>query len=415
MRTFFLFLYLFSSLLTSASDQDDLNQIQSLIATDVSEAKDLALSLRERTMSNSNEEVLFRVNYLLGYIYKEEGDFGKSIIYYLEAIRYAENSGKEKFYTDLASLYNRCGIIFRQFNSFDLAHEYYEKSTEYSLIIGDTVSYIRTQYNVSSLLRDQRKFTSAIQTLEEIQNLTSVEDKKYFEILNRMSMTFFELGNLELSSLYSKKLLNECSNYLKLIGYSNHILAKIELQKGNYRKADEYLNLALEVLNKIENQQTDKKSQFEVLIDLGIASYKSGDIISSMKYYENAEKLIPEVTQQVEFFEVYKNMANLYYELKNFHEAKKYEDLYSEKLNAYLKLQQEIQETDKRFNMDLITKRYFDEVEKQERIASILFYSKLISGTLLMLLLFSVGFNWYQKVRLRRSILRDLVDLKIID
>ena len=64
--------------------------------------------------------------------------------------------------------------------------------------------------------------------------------------------------------------------------------------------------------------------------------------------------------------------------------------------------------------MDLITKRYFDEVAKQEQVASILMYSKLISGTLLFLLLFSLWYNWYQKARLRKSIAQELIDLKMI-
>lgn len=414
MRKFLLFYFLLSSLLSLATYQDDFNRVRGLIPTDISKAKELALSLRERTINDSDEDALFRINYLLGYIYKEEGDFGKSIIYYLEAIRYAENSGRKEFHSDLASLYNRCGIIFRQFKSFELSEEYYQKSTEYSLRTADTASYIRTQYNVSSLLRDQGKHSLAIKTLEEILSLTTVENKKYFEILNRLSMTYYDLGNFELSSHYSKKLLNECLNNLKLIGYSNHILAKIEIEKGNYQYAQEYLDRALTVLRGSEETKTEKKSIFEVLVDLGTTSHKSGDLFTAISYYNKAEKLIPEVTQQVDFFHVYKNIANVHFEQSDYLEAKKYEDLYSMSLNNYLSMQEEIRNSDKRYNMDLITKRYFDEVAKQERIASILFYSKLISGSLLALLLMTIGYNWYQKVRLRKSIIQELVDLKVI-
>ncbi|MEQ9302736.1 MAG: hypothetical protein RJQ14_02380 [Marinoscillum sp.] len=112
---------------------------------------------------------------------------------------------------------------------------------------------------------------------------------------------------------------------------------------------------------------------------------------------------------------MYKLLANCYFEKNLYAESKKYEDLYSESLNNFLKTQEDIQETDRRYNMDLITKRYFDEVAKQEKIATILFYSKLISGTLLALLLFTIGFNWYQKVKLRKNLVRDLMALKMID
>ncbi|WP_421762622.1 tetratricopeptide repeat protein [Ekhidna sp.] len=414
MRKFLLFFFLLSSLISLASYQDDFDQVRNLISSDIAKAKELALSLRERTINDSNEDALFRINYLLGYIYKEEGDFGKSIIYYLEAIRYAENSGKKEYQSDLASLYNRCGIIFRQFKSFELAEEYYEKSTQHSLITGDTTSFIRTQYNISSLLRDQGKHSSAIEKLEEILILTSIQNKKYFEILNRLSMTYFDLGDYERSSYYSKKLLDECADHLKLIGYSNHILAKVAIKKGHYIKAQEYLDHALVVLSNSKETKTEKKSVFEVLVDLGLSSYKLGDLTSTLTYYTNAEKLIPEVTQQVDFFHVYKNIADVHFELANYNEAKEYEDLYSRSLNSYLKLQEEIKNSDKRFNIDLITKRYFDEVAKQERIASILFYSKLISGSLLALLLLTIGYNWYQKIRLRRSIIEELTELKVI-
>ena len=56
-----------------------------------------------------------------------------------------------------------------------------------------------------------------------------------------------------------------------------------------------------------------------------------------------------------------------------------------------------------------------EKVEKQEKIASILFYSRLTSGGLVALLLFVIGYNRYEKLRIKRSIEKQLIHLEMME
>ena len=105
----------------------------------------------------------------------------------------------------------------------------------------------------------------------------------------------------------------------------------------------------------------------------------------------------------------------MYYSVNNDILGQKYSELYYNKVQEYLDSQDEIQQQDKEYNFDLITKRYFDEVESQERIASIMQTSKISIGVLVALLLVTIAYHRFDKVRVRRNIEKELTSLQLFD
>jgi tetratricopeptide (TPR) repeat protein len=411
---FFSFVFYVSYL--RANVNEDLNSISELLSSNISAAKELALELREKNANSSNDLWHAKSNYYLGYIYKEEGDFGKAIIHYLEAIRYAKAGDYDDREKDLASIHNRCAIIFRQFKAYNLSEEYYNNGISYSLEAKDTSLFVNIHYNLSGVYRDQDKFNSAIDVLKKVLPFSDIQSKKYFDILNRLSNTYLKLGSYDSVKFYSNKILDEENkNNKKHIGYSHHLLAKTYIIEKDFLKAEEHLFETLEVIENYPEKFSVNKARFEALVDLGINSLESGDLDLTFKYYHEAETLLPKLDLRREYFELYKSLANIYYNISFYEKSKYYEDLYTQNLNEYLQIQEEIREADQRYNMDLITKRYFAEVDKQERIADILFYSKLTSGSLLVLLLIVIAYFRYQKVSLRKSIERELIALKLVE
>lgn len=408
----FLFIVLNTQLII-ANDlvKDEINSILALSKIDLTQALDKTDSLLNLASQTKDSYLLVKANYTKAYLLDDVvGDFGKSILYYLEAIRYAEKSDYNGVTNDLISLNKNCGVIFRKFKAYELALQYYNRALEKAILLGNTEEELSLSYNISNVLIDQERVEEAIALLNKLILNVEKSSADYWKFSNRLGNAYYEAGmyqeaiNTHLLSLN----MNDLSDKNK--GYTYHNLARNHFALGNHSTAEVFYHKAIDSKEKLSN----KSYLFSSYKDLGELYLSTKDIPNALAYLNKAEELI-ELVSNEKYFDLYKLKADVLFESKQFIAAKKYEDLFSGSLENYILLQEEIQEADKKYNMDLITKRYFDELEKQERIASILFLSKMISGSLLGLLLIVIGYNRYEKLKLRRTIERELIALRIID
>lgn len=412
MRNILFLLFTLTSVFAFANAQDELSQIRTFLKNDeLAKAKELALDLKERTKDRPDSEDYFRVNYLLGYIFKEDGDFGKSIIYYLESIRLAENSDQD-FTSDLISLYNRSAIIYRQFKAYELAEEYYSKGIDLAVETGNKKMITLLNFNRAGVLIDNERYDEALQLLSDNIDLANELDYKLDDYYNRTASVYLKLHDYRMALDYYLKLEGLVSSTdFEMLGYLRHNMALAYEGLGRYNDAEAFFVESIT----LKKQDKDKSLLFTSYFDLGRLKYHLNEFDDALANFNLAIDVIPNNSLTPKEIEVYKFKANALFQNKRYVEAKSFEDQYANQLNQYLEVQEKVQDSDKSYNMDLITKRYFDEVAKQERIAKILFISKLISGSLLALLLFTIGLNWYQKVQLRKSIIQDLINLKVVD
>ncbi|SNS83666.1 hypothetical protein SAMN05421640_1449 [Ekhidna lutea] len=402
---------------SSAADkvEESISSIIEIMKSHTDSAITLSHKLLDEAKSDNHEYGIVQSNFILGYIHdKLQVDYGKAIVYYLEAIRYAEDSSYPDVQKNLISLYKNCGVIYRKFKAFDLSIEYYQKGLDLAKYVDNHKQIISISYNMAGLFNEMRNDEMAIKLLNQVSELVSPEHPYFFDINNRLSQIYLDNKKYSEAYVLALKILNQGSPSQKELIDTYQILGRVELSAKNFTNADKWFNRAIDTAKTINDRFYKEKALFETFVDKGNLYTAQENTNAALAFYHHAEDLIPQLDQKPQTFSVLKLIANLYFDEGNYNVSKKYEDLYSANLNNYLNLQEEIQSIDKRYNMDLITKRYFDEVAKQEKIASILFYSRLISGSLLALLLFTIGFNWYQKVRLRRSIIKDLVDLQVL-
>ncbi|MEP5612724.1 MAG: hypothetical protein ABJP45_10770 [Cyclobacteriaceae bacterium] len=416
MRIFSLVIILIThtSVSVGQSIEERIDILPSLISQYPDSVYQLALKLKSDSEDKNHMNGIVQSNYILAYILDDvRGDYGKAIIYYLEAIRYAQKFNYEKKSKNLISLHKNCGVIFRKFKAFDLAEEYYKKGLEYAEAAADQKQTLSIKYNLSGVYFDQDRFSESINLLDEILDTSEVGSKKYYDILNRLGLSYQKSNMLDLSISTLNLLLEELplANY-KMRGYAFHNLARSYRSKTDFDKALLYYHKSLDEKRKVEGVNS---ALFETLCEIGETHFDMRNYNESDFRFSEAESLLSDIVKPVKYFQMYKNQANLFYSLGKYERSKYYEDLYSDAMNEYLRIQSEIRETDQRYNMDLITKRYFAEVDKQERIADILMYSKLTSGGLLTLLLLVIAYHRYQKIMLRRSIERELIALKIVD
>ena len=257
------------------------------------------------------------------------------------------------------------------------------------------------------------EYDKAIQILESISKGLEIGDEKFYDVNNRLSLTYLKAGHLDEAQTHTLKIVELAESHnIKLID-SYQILGRVLSSRMDYTQAEKYFNLALMIAesNKVNPKN---KSLFETYRDLAETFFLKKDFDQSIHFFCKAEELIEVLVQKHEYFKLYKSQANLYYSLEEYKKSKHYEDLYYLSLNQYLNIQAKLREADQRINIALITQRYFAEVDKQER-ADILKIFKLTSGGLFVLLLLVISYHRYRKIRLRNSIEKELVRLKVLD
>ncbi|MEQ8626159.1 tetratricopeptide repeat protein [Ekhidna sp.] len=408
-----LFTYLLSTLsaFSFSLKENELQAIYSLTKTNTDSAYTVSYDYLNKCNEENDYYGIVKLNYLLGFLHNRDNDIGKSVLHYLEAIRYSDKATYEGVMSDKISVRKNLAHIYRIYKVNDLAINYYLEAIQIAEEINDQNNIVASKFNLALTYIENEQTDLAISTFEEIFELSTTERKK--RIINEIGLIHWKSGNLEKAKNYFSELLNDDGSYRLYTAKALHNLGEIEYELGNSIEAIRLIESSIELKNEIE--EVDKRSLFISYKALGDFLFQTGYFKEAKKAYAYAEPLVSSVQNEAFSYELFRSLSQLNYELGNQIEARNYSSAYTNSVDGYLEMQQKIQETDKQYNIDLITKRYMDEVAKQERIASILFYSKLISGTLLALLLFSVGYNWYQKVRMRRSIVRELVDLKIID
>lgn len=396
---------------SSSIQKEDVDRIYAIHKDDPDSAYNLSQELVQECNSNEDYYGLVKLNYLLGFLHKKDKNIGKSVLHYLEAIRFSEEADYEDLSTDAIALRYNLGNLYRTYKANDLATTYYKEAIEIADWIDDKEMLIKLKFNLALTYEQANQSDLAISLFTELLNVSSAKREK--RILNQLGLIHWQQGDLEEAKLYFNRLLNIDDGFKIYTAKALHNLGEIEYGIGNQENAIALINQSIQLKQEIKD--VDGRSLFISYKVLGDYLFKKMDFTGALKVYTEAESLIEEVKHESISYELYGSLSQLSYEINNTEDARAYSNLYSSTVASYLTSKESLQETDRQFNMDLITKRYLDEVAKQEQIADILLYSKAISGSLLALLLLTIGYNRYQKVQLRKSILQDLINLKVVD
>ncbi|WP_462248548.1 tetratricopeptide repeat protein [Ekhidna sp.] len=411
-RHILLILFITTSYLASSSTtQVELDQVYSLTKNNLDSAYTLSYELLKKYDSQDEYYGLVKLNYLLGYYQSREGNIGKSVLHYLEAIRYVDEADYDNVQKDAIDIRQNLANLYRKFKANDLAIKYYKEGIEIADWLDDRKKINSLKFNLALTYKQADYNEEAIALFKELLDVSST--KRRYRVINELGLIFKNTGDFENAKAYFLQLQNVEDKYLIYSAKALHNLGRMEYDSNNPEKAIDLISRSISIKEKISD--VDERSLFISYKTLGEYLFSMGDLSATEIAYNSAEKLIDAVKDESLSFELYRSISQLKYETDNPEKARDYSNLYSKAVDDFLESQQDLQAIDRQYNMDLITKRYFDEVAKQERISNILFYSKMISGSLLFLLLLTVGYNWYQKVQLRKSIIQDLINLKVVD
>lgn len=397
---------------SSPIEKEELDQVNALFKVNKDSAFSLSYELIDECYSNDDYYGLVKLNYILGYYHKRNNNVGKSVLHYLEAIRYSKEADYEGLINDQIELRYNLGNIYRKYKANDLAISNYKEAIEIADWFDENNKRVlRLKFNLALTYEQAEQAFEAIALFNEIFQSSTESRKK--RITNELGLIYWEIGELDNAKTQFHKLLGNSGEFKIYSAKALHNLGEIEYENGNPTKAIELILQAIRMKEEIED--VEQRSLFLSYKVLGDLQLKEQNLNEALAAYKVAETMVESVKHEAFSFEIYRSLTQLNYEFGNHNEAREHNQLYAKTVDNYLESQKSIQETDRQFNMDLITKRYLEEVDRQEQIASILLYSKTISGSLLALLLMTVGYNRYQKIKLRRSILEDLIRLKVVD
>ncbi len=370
-------------------------------------------NLLKRFEASGNTYRIVRSNLYLGYILELKQEYGKAVIYYLEGIRYSENAEFDKVIQNKIWLRRNIANIFRKFESNSLATKYNLEAIDLAMSNNIEDLIIRLKLNQGLVYQNNEQYTEAATMLKEILPLVTTDKVRESEIINQIGLVYLQMGDLESASYYFNQLLSLPEEASLYMAKALDNLGEISYKKDNLNEGIDYLKQAIDLME--SNENPEEYGLFLSYKDIGLYLLQANKLAQSEDYLKKAELLFKYAESDPSSFEVFKILSDLYFNTNRPAEGNHYSQLYFNKVQSFIETQKEIQKQDKEYNFELITRRYFDNVDKQERIASILFISKLSSGSLLVLLLLVIVYYQMGKMRLRKSIENELRALKVLD
>ena len=387
---------------------EDLKYAYKLLDSDLDSAEIYTKELLISSIDGDDLFVQVQANYILGYISKEKKEYGVSVVYYLEAIRKAEGGNYEGVLKDRVSLRKNIANTFRIFGANELATKYNLEAIQISKEI-DKKQMIDITFNQGLVYKNSNKYDLAINTFNKLIPLVDHEYK--FRILNEIGLVYLDIEEYSKAKVYFDQLVKITPVDHSLHAKALHNLGEIDFENGNIKSSIEYLKEALSIM--LENQGSNY-DLFYTYWNLGTYLFYNDQFKEAEKYLISAINLIDYSNEEPRALEAFKITSDFYYQLGDNKKGKDYLNRYFTMSQMYIERQHEIQQRDKEFNFELITKRYFDDVEKQDRIASVMMYSKVSTGSLLLILILVISYYQLQRARLRKNIERELNELNVL-
>ena len=400
-----------------ASSQDLKSQYEEALGAYKSLPLDSAKKVAENyleTVKQGNEP-FFQVKayFLLAFICSKTERFGDAVIYYLEAARLGEIYGTDESNKDLISTYKNLAFILGNYKHYELAHRFIDQGIELARRTNNSKKVVDlTMIKISDILEEE-KFSETILAIENLHsefgdeiNLNSLVILKNMEGIAHKKM-----GNLELARRSYEFILTNEPVDQEIYSYALHNIGMLHYDLKELDMAIQYFKEDIE----FKSKHGLRTELILSLKDLGETYHEIGNNELALDYLSEAEQIErSEYTNHPSNHELYKLTSEVYEAMGNTEKALEYERIYTQKLEAFIAQQKEIEELDKKHNIKLLTERYFDllaanEKRKQtERIATF----GIGGSTMLFVIILSM--IYYRQRRVKTSIQREIRQIEAL-
>jgi CHAT domain-containing protein len=244
-------------------------------------------SISLRISHNGTKDTLLSLSYNgLGTNFLYIGKFDEALKYYNKTIAIAVEGNKTKD-EDFAMFYQNLGIVFANKGDYEKAVYYFLQSLD---------------INKKVLSAHDLKLAQIYQNLGRLYQMTDKykEALDYFDLAEEIYINKFGIKNQNLASIFHNK-------------------GGIYTYQADYEKALNYFNKALTIYK--DNLNPDHPNILSVLINIGYVYEMQSNYNEALKYYLQS---IPKDENSPYIIKSYRNLANIYFILKNNQAADKY-------------------------------------------------------------------------------------------
>lgn len=285
-RIFFLLLYLLSPFSNNSSAQSKTPSKEEIKKTAKLAVKYLHSENFEKSLATArqslNDATNIKDDYLIAVSYNviaanldELAEFDRAIFYYKKGLTYANKTNNDviKNYIN-----NNLGNVYCfEKKQYEKGISYYKKSLEYSQKAADSSQIVFTKLNIAWAYFDIGQFNQGYPYLEFINKYHSkFGDKSTIVVLNMLNgMYYANIGENTKAETYFLNAIKYGNVEVDKsdLSYSHHEYSKFLLNKGDYKKAYQNLELYNTIQQKIYNENKLKKANV-VGINLELDEYK---------------------------------------------------------------------------------------------------------------------------------------------
>jgi serine phosphatase RsbU (regulator of sigma subunit)/Tfp pilus assembly protein PilF len=254
------------------------------------------ITLPEKTFYRNSLAVTFNNT---GFIYNNQGDIAKALIYFHRSLKLYENKKNKK---GIAEASNNIGLIYHEQENIPMALKYYHKALKLREKIGDKRGIANSLNNIGFIYRSQKNTPMAIVYLERSLDIyKEIDDKQGIasssnsigvilkrqgdiepaikfhkqalkiqeEIgdkdgithsLNNLSELAIQKGEVKLAQSYADRALKLSKElgFPSLMSEASKLLSDISKKEGNYKKGWEHFEIYITMRDSIRNQETEK-------------------------------------------------------------------------------------------------------------------------------------------------------------
>ena len=372
--------------------------IDSYLKTNPDTAIALCKTLLEKSEEHENFYGITRANFWIAYLLEEKQEYGEAITYYLEGIRYSGKVSYKSHIADKIWMRRNLANTFRTHGVNELATRYNLEGIQIAAANGVLKQVVSLKLNQGLVYENEEQYDKAITYYRDVIRLSdSIQfetDLRKYKMLNQIGLVHLYQEEYDSALLYFNQLLDITdSTYLRFKAQALHNIGEIYYEGGEVMKTISYLKQSIGTLDRDEEQH--RRPLFYAYRNLGSYLAETKQIDEAVVFLSKAESLMPYVSPNPSTFKVYKNISDLHYSIGNEELGAAYLKLYNNEMEAYHGVEKE--------NLELIAYRFYEKVEKEERIASIMFYAKLVGGILLGGFILVVAYTRVRSVRVRRS------------
>ncbi len=246
----------------------------------------------------------------------QKEDYTNALRHYLQAVRIEE---KQKNKPKLSAIYTEMAGLYQEGNLYEKSAQYLQKA--YSLNPSDEIAL-----KIADLQMQAQLYDSALVQYQKIAEIYEKQQTsvKLLPVLRKMVIAEQKLRNHAKALVLNQKILaiqEKTQNKTEIIIAKNNI-GYTQKQLKQYEEA---VRTFAEVL-KLE-AESKAKNNTSTLINLGVTYQNLGNYTQSLNYLLLAQKNIEQSGNKKEMAKMYDLLSAIYYSLKDYYNAKYYNEL----------------------------------------------------------------------------------------